>query len=70
MNITGGDTDSDTREQYTANVRAMGTYSLRWEHPTPNHVSVSLYGASNGAWAVMAIPYPAGTTFTLTTGWE
>ena len=70
MNITGGDTANNVRNQYAANVRAMGTYTIRWEHPSPSSVSVALNGATNGAWAVIAIPYPAGTNFTLTTGYQ
>jgi hypothetical protein len=70
FNVTGSDQDLQYRAGYSANLRAGGSYTLRWNHPTPKQISLSLNGAYNGAWAVLAIPYPADTTFTIVTGYR
>ena len=68
FNVTGGDTNYPKRTEYTANLRAQQSYTIRFAHPTPNQIALSLNGAYNGAWAVIAVPYPANTNFTIITG--
>eukprot|EP00163_Fabomonas_tropica_P002167 TRINITY_DN1162_c0_g1_i5.p1 TRINITY_DN1162_c0_g1~~TRINITY_DN1162_c0_g1_i5.p1 ORF type:complete len:1174 (-),score=271.46 TRINITY_DN1162_c0_g1_i5:72-3593(-) len=68
--VTGQDPKSNTRNRYTANVRVRDAYTVHFPHPTPPTLRVSIMGAATGEWVHVAIPYKAGTTFTVKTGWD
>eukprot|EP00004_Rigifila_ramosa_P012202 TRINITY_DN262_c0_g1_i1.p1 TRINITY_DN262_c0_g1~~TRINITY_DN262_c0_g1_i1.p1 ORF type:complete len:1255 (+),score=271.83 TRINITY_DN262_c0_g1_i1:3-3767(+) len=66
LSLSGGDFDALYRDRYEANLRLHQAYTVRWPHPSIPQLTVSLGGAGYGDWVIVAIPYPAGTTFTIT----
>lgn len=68
-NITGGDTANAIRTSYTTNVASRRGYLLKFPHPTPPQLQVSLRYPSTGEWVVVALQYP-NTSFTVTRGYS
>eukprot|EP00003_Mantamonas_plastica_P007241 TRINITY_DN1606_c1_g1_i1.p1 TRINITY_DN1606_c1_g1~~TRINITY_DN1606_c1_g1_i1.p1 ORF type:complete len:1405 (-),score=404.75 TRINITY_DN1606_c1_g1_i1:73-4287(-) len=69
MNVVGQDPDDSIRTTYTMNALLRTGYQIEFDHPTPPKVRLEMNGAAEGEWVVLVMAYPAGTTFTVTTGY-
>lgn len=45
-------------------------YTIRWGGATPSSLEVSLGGSTTREWVILALPYPSGTTFTITSNYD
>jgi hypothetical protein len=59
---------SFNRDDYEFNGLGRRGYVMRFPHPTPADVTVSLMPVTRGMWGVLALPYPAGTSFVVRRG--
>jgi len=65
--IAGRTTPFDQQLVYAANLKIASNYMMAFGGgKTPARVSVSLYGSLASEWIRVGIPYPAGSTFTVT----
>lgn len=67
--IMGAPAYNPVRTEYDLNCISRRGYLLTFPHPTPHHLRVELTNPAQGEWVVVALQYPATTTFTITRGY-
>lgn len=64
-NATGEDIQQLPVDAYKRNLVPRRAYAFKFFHPTPPKLFVQYHSAGRGDWAILALPYPSSTTFTI-----